>query len=201
MWACSEGRWAVGFLLCVIWVMKLQILCHCVFSVSAMQTLSCLSYRSSLAVHSAVFSFSDCQQGARSISGILSMKCNPFGVKGKAQEKRWGCSLIQYFVLFQVVMTSLSWFLSSCGEGSIYGEYIPRSMLRWFSLHRRSHFVSVKEVAKTQLLHALIFAHCPEELWMCLRLTKEFLKDLQSQVVAMRYWTTPVLLLMLVKLY
>lgn len=69
--------------------------------------LSSLFYRGSLAVHSAVFSLSACQQGARSSFGILSMKCNPFGLEGQAQEKRWGYSLIQFSVLFQVLMTSL----------------------------------------------------------------------------------------------
>lgn len=98
----------MGFLLEVPWITELQIFCHYVLSVSAMQTLSCLSYRSSLAVHSAVFPFNDCQQGARRIFGILSMKCNPFGLERQAQEKRWGYSLIHFFfVLFQVLMTSL----------------------------------------------------------------------------------------------
>lgn len=77
-------------------------LCHCVYSVSAMQTLSSLSYRNSLAVNSAVFSFSDCQEYFRNTLN------DPFGIE-EGPRKRDGAILLIpfFFVLFQVLMTSL----------------------------------------------------------------------------------------------
>lgn len=67
----------MGFTLCMPWI-KLQILCSCVYSVSAMQTLSSLSYRNSLAVNSAVFSFSDCQENFRNtLNGPFEVEEGP----------------------------------------------------------------------------------------------------------------------------
>ena len=89
-------------------------------------------------------------------SAPLWMKRSPFRDeegKGWANQASTGKDMELFsnlvFILFQVLVTALHSFLSSCGEGSFYGEYVPTSIaMVGFFLNRRSHIISVKEARK-----------------------------------------------------